>query len=495
MLRMRFLLIIPLSLAVFTVCAEEVKLLSLQDAILLGLRYNANVRTAELNRVVQKFQLEVAQWQFQPHYSFSAGDSWSTSRYGNQFSPMTQTWSATPGVSWNSPIGTTVTASESNSWAGHNHFSPATNVTITQPLISGFGEAVVEAGLEEAYDTEKTNKLGLKSTIMSQVTSTISAYMTVVGAENSVEVDQESLDRAKTNLFQTKLYIQAGQNPQSDQVQAEAQVAQAMSQLQLDKSALVIAKYSLLQTIGLEPTSNIRVLHDVPLEKYHLLSEEESIKKTLENNIDYQTAVIQIATASRGVMQAKDANRWSLDLTETYNRGGYVNSPASIAAPVAAPMTASPANTLGGGFNSLIGNTAYGSTTGLTLTVPIDAKDKQGSLLSAEIGLEAAQLNLKQAKQTLIIQTMSSRDSLVNAETQIQLEESQVKLDQQTLQNTQRSYRAGMSSSLQVTQQSQTLANDQRLLVTAKIGYFEALASFDQMYGHTLDTWGIHVQY
>ena len=490
MRRMIFLLTMPLLLAVFGVCAEEAKLLNLQDAILLGLRYNANVRTAELQRVVQKFQLEVAQWQFQPHYTFTTGGSWNTSRYGNQYSPMTQTWSATPGVSWDSPIGTTVTASESNSWAGNNHFSPAMNVSISQPLISGFGEAVVEAGLEDAYDAEKTNKLGLKSTIMSQVTSTISAYMTVVGAENSVEVDQEALDRAKTNLFQTKLYIQAGQNPQSDEVQAEVQVAQALSQLQLDKSALLVARYSLLQTIGLDPNSTIRVVHEVPLEKYRLLPEDKSIKETLANNIDYQTAVIEIANASRSVMLAKDANRWSLNLTEEYNRGGYVATQGTIVPPVVAPIAAS-----GGGFNNLIGNTAYGSTTALTLTVPIDNKSNQEEVLSAEIGLQTAELNLKQAKQTLIIQTMSTRDGLVNLATQIQLEENQVKLDQQTLQNTQRSYRAGMSSSLQVTQQSQTYANDQRSLVVSKIGYFEALASFDQMYGHTLDTWGIHVQY
>lgn len=488
---MRFLLTISLGLALFGVSAEEAKLLSLHDAILLSLRYNANVRTAELNRVTQKFALEVAKWQFQPKYSFSAGDSWSTSRSGSSFSPMTQSWNAGPGVSWDSPIGTTVNVSQDNNWGGDSQYNPSVSVQIIQPLIAGFGEAVVEASLRDAYDTEKTNKLNLKQTIMSQVTATIAAYMNLVGAENSVDVDQQSVDRAKTNLFQTKLLIQAGQNPQSDATQAEAQVAQALAQLQADKSQLIISRYQLLQIIGLNPTANIRIVHDVPLEKYHLPSVDQNIQAALENNVSYQVSEIAIASTARSVMTAKDANRWSLNLEEDYSRGGAVDDTSLVP-----PSTALNANNLlGGGVNNIVNNSAYGSTTSLNLTIPIDNKSNQGAILDAEIALQEAQINLKQAKQNLTIQVMSTRDSLVSSAMQIKLDTNQVNYDKQTLDNTLRSYRAGIASSLQVSQQSQTYTNDQHSLVSAKIAYFNQLATFDQLYGHTLDTWGIQVQY
>lgn len=481
---MRFLLTIPLSLAVFSICAEEAKLLSLHDAILLSLRYNASVRTAELKRVTDKFALDEAKWAFQPHYSFGASNTWSNGASDSQYKPMSQSWSAQPGVSWNSSYGTQV--SVDNSWGlGGN---PSVSVNITQPLISGFGRAVTEAALEQAYDNEKANKLALKQAIMTQVTATITAYMNLVESENNVDVDQQAVDRAKTNLFQTNILIHAGQNPQSDEIQAQAQVAQALSQLQQNKSQLVTARYALLQAIGLDPNTNIRILHDVPLEQYHLLPQDQSIKATLENNVNYQTSIFTIAAAARTVMTSEDANRWQLNLTETYSRGGGGPPPPSSLA------AADTDGLVGGGANSILNNHNYGSITALNLKVPIDSLQNKDNIISAKIALEEAQLNLNQGKQNLILQVMSNRDSLVNSATQVQLDADQVKYDEQALANVMRSYRAGMSSSLQVTQLSQTYATDQRSVVTAEIGYFNALAAFDQLYGHTLETWGIHIQ-
>lgn len=475
MRRMRFLLTIILSLVFFNTIAEEAKLLTLQDAILLSLRYNASVRTAELQRVEDKFSLELAKWQFQPHYTLTGSTmAWSTSRTPGAFQPMTSSWSVAPAVSWESPIGTTVNVSP-NTWTNGAPGRPGVSIDITQPLIAGFGRAVVEAALEDAYDDEKISKLNLRNAIISQVTATISAYTTLLTAENSVTVDEESVGRAKTNLEQTKLYIQAGQNPKSDEVQAQSQLAQTMTQLQSDKTSVILDRYALLQAIGLPPTANIQITHDVSLEKYHLLSEKQAIDAVLENNIGYQTSIITIAKTARAVMKTKDATRWQLNFEEIYSRGGP--------------------DANNGGVNNILNNSAYSSTTSLNLTIPIDDKNNQGAILNANIALQEAQLNLNQAKQDLTLQAMSTRDSLINAAEQIKLNQNQAGYDEQALQDTMRSYRAGMASSLQVAQQSQTYAADQRNVVLAKISYFEALANFDQLYGHTLDTWGIHVQY
>ena len=477
MRRMRFLLTIPLFLACFSVFAEEAKVLSLQDAILLSLRYNANVRTAELARVSQKFSLEEnTEWAFEPQYSLSANAGWTTTRTSSSYQSMTPSWSVTPGVIWQNPIGTKVTIGPATNPSNSSPYNPGVLVTITQNLIQGFGRsAALEVALENAYDTEKVNKLNLKQTIMQQVTATISAYMAVVGAENSVAVDQEAVDRAKTNLFQTNLLIQAGQNAQSDAVQANSQVAQALSQLQTDTSTLIIDRYTLLQTIGLNPDAKIRILHDVPLDKYQLISQDQNVQSALDNNVSYQAAVIGLGATARSVMTAKDTNRPTLNLIEAYSRGGNTGSDVAL--------------------DNVLNNSAYSSTTSLSLTVPIDNKTNQAAIIDAEIALQSAQLSVKQAKQDLTIQVLSARDSLASSAMQIKLDRDQVNYDKQTLDNTIRSYRAGISSSLQVAQQSQTYANDQRSLVAAQISYFTQFSQFDELYGHTLDTWGIHVQY
>lgn len=465
---------------------NPVKHLTLREAILLGLRFNANVRSAELDRVVQKYSLVVAQWAFEPHYAFTMKRQWKISR-GDGKKETGQSWSATPSMGWTSPIGTTVSTGAGIGWGGGTTFAPSVDVDVIQPLIRGFGKAVVEADLQDAYDQEKVHKLTLKQTVMSQVTSTISAYMALVGAENSLDVDKESLARARTNLFQTRLLIKAGQNPRSDEVQAKSQIAQALAQSQADKNALTIARYQLLQAIGLKPSTKIQVSHIVPLQKYRILPEEQSVKSALANNVAYQTSVIGIASLTRSVLTAKDANRWQLNFEENYSRGGSGGDGSLDAL--------DDNHLLNGGVNNILGNNPYGSTTSLTLTVPIHKLDNKALILSSKIALERAEMNLKQARQDLIIQTMSTRDSLLSQRTQIRLNQNQVNYDKETLENTTRRYRAGISSSYEVTQQSQTLAGDERTLVSSEMSYFTALAQFDQSYGHTLETWGIHVNY
>lgn len=472
--------------------------LTLREAILLSMRYNANVRTAELNRVLQKFQLAVAKWQFEPKYTFTAARTWNNNYSSKQGYSSNQAWQVGPSTSWESPIGTNVSMGLGAEW-GHNNgkFEPGLTVNITQPLIAGFGRDYVEATLRNAFASEKINKLNLKQTVMQQVTSTITAYMTLVGAENSIDVDKQSLQRARTTLFQTRQLIKAGQNPQSDEVQAKSQVAQALAQLQSDKSALTIARYQLLQTIGLKPTTQISIAHEVPLQRYRVWSKEHSIKLSIANNVSYQTAVLGMAVLGRNLYVAKQNNRWSLTLSETYTRGGGDGSsvlpPAEgVGVPTASPLLGH--SQFVNGFNNLLAGHNYGFSTSLNLSIPIDDMSNKENVLSARIALQNAEITLKQARQNLIIKTMSDRDNLLNLQTQIKLDQSQVDYDKQTLRNTIMRYKAGISSSYEVTQQSQTLASDQRNLVNEKITYFNALASFDENCGHTLQTWHISIK-
>ena len=287
-------------------------------------------------------------------------------------------------------------------------------------------------------------------------------------------------------------------------MQAKSQVAQALAQLQSDKSALTIARYQLLQTIGLKPKTQISITHEVPLQRYRVWSQERSVKLSVANNVGYQTAVLGIAALGRSLYVAKQNNRWSLTLSESYTRGSGEGSPALPPAggggdaPIPGP-TPTPPTLLGQspfvrGFNNLIDGRSYGFSTSLNLSIPIDNMNNQESILSDQITLQNAEISLKQARQDLVIKTMSDRDNLLNLQTQIKLDQSQVSYEKQTLRNTIMRYKAGISSSYEVTQQSQTLASDQRSLVNEKISYFNALASFDENCGHTLQTWHISIK-
>ena len=67
MCRLALFMVLFNFMAVCLADINSVRELSLDEAILLAVRENPNVQNSQLNHVLQKFALEVQQWQFQPH--------------------------------------------------------------------------------------------------------------------------------------------------------------------------------------------------------------------------------------------------------------------------------------------------------------------------------------------------------------------------------------------------------------------------------------------
>src|SRR3990167_1467711 len=246
--------------------------LSLDEAILLSVRENPNVETSQLNHVLQKFALEVQQWQFQPHFMFQATHT--TSR----------TYSVTPGgvvtsnvtgiqpsVSLLTPVGTNVTLTSTNNVS--SHYNPGLSLQIIQPLLRGFGKPIVEQALYNAIDSEKISRLNVEGTLRATVTSVINAYLDVLLAQHTLLLDQQSLKRSEESVKQTQLFIKAGHKAGVELVTVQADVASAQTRIENDKNNLEQARSALLTTIGIDPDTRVRFDQvDVAklIKKYHI---------------------------------------------------------------------------------------------------------------------------------------------------------------------------------------------------------------------------------
>jgi outer membrane protein TolC len=182
--------------------------LTLNDAILLAVRTNPNVQQSQLSYLMQKFNLHVQEWQFQPHYSFQAGVTQTRANSSGSAFSNSQNWNAQPAVSLQTPIGTQVTLAANNTNA--DNYNPGLSLQIMQPLMRGFGTAVVESSLNNAKDSTIITKLNVEGTLRSTITAVINAYLDVVTAEKTISIDEEALKRAQKSVEQTRQYIQGG---------------------------------------------------------------------------------------------------------------------------------------------------------------------------------------------------------------------------------------------------------------------------------------------
>src|SRR5690349_19776255 len=88
--------------------------LTLNDAILLALRYNPNIKNAEIQRIVDKFSLRVAENNYELNYALSGAANYNHSAQGGTVSESNN-YSLTPAVNLpNSAHGTNFTLNAAN---------------------------------------------------------------------------------------------------------------------------------------------------------------------------------------------------------------------------------------------------------------------------------------------------------------------------------------------------------------------------------------------
>lgn len=481
MLRILFLIIIVfLSWAQITCAApnDALKTLSLKEAILLAVRENPNVQQAQLNNVLQKFAVEVQEWQFQPHFAFQASRVYSrTVSQGN--SSTAQSWAIQPAATLQTPIGTQLSLTSTNNLGGN--YNPGLTLQVIQPLIRGFGKPIVEAALYNARDSEKISRLTIQGTLRTTVSAVINAYLDVVSAENIVMNDSDALKRAQKSVQQTRMFIKAGRKAGVELVTVEADVANAQTKLENDKNALQQARYALLTAIGIDPNTNIQFSNlNVPqlIKKYHLSDLTTTKQLILENDIQFQTDQITLHGATkRSLLIAEDNTRWQLNLTMNGVMGNGSGGGANA------------------GVNSLTNGYNQSQTAQLNLTVPIDDRVAKQAVLNAKVALTEAEVALKQERWQKETNAINGWNTISSAERALSFAENAAQLQSKTYTISFQKYSYGLIDSLELQTAQQQLVSRQQELVNARVAYLKALVNLDLLTGNTLNTWDIEVQY
>lgn len=133
--------------------------LSLKEAILLALRYNPNIQNAELDRIIQRYRLRVAYREFELQYALAGNTVFEKSRYSHAGHATTRSYVATPEFNLKTPLGTQASLKMDNTIAAIGNYNPLLTLSVTQPLLRGFGITINQAALKDAIATEELNRI------------------------------------------------------------------------------------------------------------------------------------------------------------------------------------------------------------------------------------------------------------------------------------------------------------------------------------------------
>ena len=456
------------------------RVMTLREAILLSIRYNPDIQSADLQRIVDKYNLRRAQFEFEIQYALK-GNATYTNSVINGIRSESDTQNLTHTASLLGPYGTTIQTNISNPvthTAGSSRFyNPSAGVIVTQPLLRGFGPRVTLIPLYNAEDQELINRLSLKGTAISQITNVINQYIFTVQALNTLKAQQASLKQVEKDLQQAKLMVQAGKKGSADLIQFEANLSTQKLSLQQQEIALFQAKAQLLLLIGIEPTTEINVTETVPEIIKKLPSLEESICTALSNNVSYQQALINIRTLKRNVTLARDNIRPQLNLFASQTRGGGFGGLPD------------------GGPESLINGRNYSWQVGLTLDIPISTLPQEQAIASAKVGLQQAQINLAALKRETIINVKIAYKTLVSQKLQVAQASQAIKLAQQNYDISKIKLQYGKTTAFEVSTLQTSLTTAVINYVNTFASYVTSQANFDSILGTTTDRWNLHVCY
>ena len=457
---------------------KAVHQMSLREAILLALRYNPNIQNAELDRIVQRYQLRLAHNEFEVQYALGASGVLQKSKFNGIGTDTTRTFMASPEFDIRTKLGTKASLNIDNNVGDNNNFNPVLNFSLTQPLLRGFGKSVNEAGLLNAQDNEWLNKLSLRQSVADQVTQVIMAYRTLILSGNNLQNQRLQLKEAKKSYEINEKKIEAGQLEPTGNIQQSYQIESISLMVEQGENDFQTATQDLLQTIGLDPDTHLSVPSDVTVEEIIVPNLEKSIEQALNHNTLFLAQKMALRADERAYKIAKNQQLWQLDVGANVQSG-----------------TVNDVTGLNGGVRGIYNGNNITESARLTLTVPLHDISRRSQLINAKIRLEKDRLNLIASKRALITNITNTIVTIRSLAKRYQLAQKQVKLAEQSYALEKKKQQAGIATALDVNNTQNQLIQAQSGLIGAKIAYLNQISALQRTIGTTLDHWNIKLRY
>lgn len=457
---------------------EKVLHLSLREAILLALRYNPHIQSAELDRIMQRYQLRLAHNAFELQYALAGTAMLTNADYSGIGNGMTKSYLATPEFNLKTIHGLETGLGLDNNVNTDGNYNPLVHFTLRQPLLRGFGRDANEASLLDAIDMESLNKFNLQQSVMDQITQVILAYRAVILSTNNLEIQQRQLREAREAYDMNQKKIDAGQLEAAVNIQQSYQIESLGLNNEQEQQEFITSTQELLQAIGLSPDLRLSIMSDVSLDKLEIPDEKAAVKQALNHNTQYLALKMTIRADERAYRYAKNQQLWQLDATASVQLGTTTN-----------------VDNIANGIRGVYSGNNVTEVVGLTLKIPLQDLARRNELITAKIKLEKDRIQMIATKQALITTIKNAVTVLKSLVKRYDYAVRQVALAEQSYELEKKKQQAGISSALDVNNTQNQWIQAQMGLISAKIAYLNQLATLQRLLGTTLDYWHIKLRY
>ena len=463
--------------------------LALDDAIQLALQHNQRVKVSAFSPQIARANVLTAYGTFDPALTFRR--SYSETETPGLLAPfarraLTQTDNYSLSLDGLMPwgmtysLGGTATNLRGNAtpYGFADNYTTFGGVSVTQPLLRGFGFGATLANLRVAKASRGISDWQHRQTVIDTVTNVIFAYNNLQQARANLKIARDSRGLTAQLLDETEKKNRVG-------AVADADVTQTRAQLATREEAVLFAERSIRDT-----ENQLRLLigdtgfgtsgpdfEIVELAPAADLSVDAAadVKKALELRSDYQAARLGLTIDRANNAAAQNALLPRVDFVGSYGYGG-----------------------VSGNFRAardqVRDEDARSYSAGMVVRVPLTFADGRGSARAAKLNLRQGEADLVRLEQDIAISVTAAAGQLETTKQRVAVTRLARDLAAQALDSEQKRFRAGTGRTLDVLSLQSSLSAADNSYARALADQRRALATYDRELGVTLERHQIAVK-
>jgi outer membrane protein len=465
--------------------------MSLQDCIQQALQQNFDVQIQRYNPQISLYDLNAAYSGYDPTFNFSGQQSYNDIglRYqngqiigGSQVNANSFNSGFTGGTPWGMTYNLSGNVSDNyGKQLGQFNFENSSGqigINLTQPLLKNFWIDITRLNIRVAKNRLKYSEQGLRQQLITSVTAVVNAYYELIFAQQNVQVQQEALNLAQTQLDQDKQRVQIGtlailsvQQDESQVAQSQANLIAAQSTLDTDENILknlLTDSYSKWHDVAIQPTATL----EAPLQSFDL---QNSWSEGLTERPDFLQAKLNVEQQGIQLKYYRNQLFPELDVIGSYGFNG------------AGPQY----NDTFGQFKQ--GNQPFYSYGG-QLTMPLSNVGPRNQYKATKVTLQQIVLQLKQLEQNVMVEIDNAVKVAESDYQSVQATQQARIYAEAALDAEQKTYGVGKATTFEVLTYQNNLTAARSQEIRALANYNEALAALAQQEGATLERYNINLE-
>ncbi len=479
----------------------KVLTLSLQEAYELALKNNLDLQVGRYDVAKANAGILSKTGIFDPVVSAGVNGDWSRSPAATQLAGAQITESRNTrfnlGLDALLPSGTSLNITTSASRGETNsqffflnpRWNTNLNVTLKQPLLNGFGTLVNRAAIVIARNNRAQTSEAFTLQVMNTLSKVENAYWDLVAARKAVAVKEESLKLAERLLDETRQRVRVGTLAPIDLVQPKATVAARKQTLIAAQNVAENAEDALKALLGFDQPAewNIRIKTAGKLKTpavHPALS--ASIEKALKHRPDIHQELLALQSIRLNVNVARNHTLPRLDLQASYGWNGLGGNLTLVDRATGQVIQKIPGG-LHDAYTELINRDYPNWTMGITLGIPLGNHQAKADLIEQRFQLRQEEVRLESLKQAIIKQVRMAVRSLKDGAANIDAAAAARFAAQKNLQAEETKFKNGLSTSFQVLQIQDDLAQAELTELQARAAYRKAIVGYRVATGTLLD--------